>query len=194
VNGDLAVSRTIGDLEYKPRGAPLRLCPVSNQPKVDVIPRNKVDCSPTEEIFLLATDGLWDAISTVDALAFIKARIREYENSCDKPVDVKASLEFALRKLIRFVSIKRLSSDNISIILISRTGSQSVGASEHSVSEDSANKASPEIIPTSTHADSESVVPSIKEGSQTEPLPDEKPTEEAPGEIEMTTSYSILES
>mmetsp|Transcript_18227 Transcript_18227/g.23258 ORF Transcript_18227/g.23258 Transcript_18227/m.23258 type:complete len:519 (+) Transcript_18227:235-1791(+) len=123
VNGDLAVSRTLGDLEYKPRGSPLRLCPVSNQPEVDIIPRALASTKNgnDEELFLLATDGLWDAISTKDALEFIKERMREYEekNPTCCETESTAALKVALTKLIQFVSIDRLSSDNISIVLIS---------------------------------------------------------------------------
>ena len=53
VNGALAVSRALGDFDYKPKG--LREPPVSCMPDVSVLQRE-----PLDEFALIACDGIFD--------------------------------------------------------------------------------------------------------------------------------------
>ena len=58
VNGDLAVSRSFGDFDYKTnRDLPSIAQQVSCEPDVRMIPR-----SDTDNYLIFACDGIWDAI------------------------------------------------------------------------------------------------------------------------------------
>lgn len=119
VNGDLAVSRTIGDLEYKPHGSPNRLCPISIKPAVDVVQRCKG--SGAQEMYILASDGLWDGITTADACQFVidhvnknaRQKARKRRNFCQI-----SALKAAVESLVTFVFKRRLSADNITVLVV----------------------------------------------------------------------------
>ena len=58
MNGDLAVSRSFGDFDYKTnRDLPSIAQQVSCEPDVRMIPRND-----TDNYLIFACDGIWDAI------------------------------------------------------------------------------------------------------------------------------------
>lgn len=64
VNGQLAVSRAIGDFEYKPY--------VIAIPDVREIPLNG-----SEDFIILACDGLWDCLSEDDAARMVYKMVRK---------------------------------------------------------------------------------------------------------------------
>ena len=73
VNGSLAVSRALGDFEYKcveGRGPCEQL--VSPEPEVYVCERN----SEKDEFVVLACDGIWDVMSNEDLKEFLHARLK----------------------------------------------------------------------------------------------------------------------
>ena len=72
VNGCLAVSRALGDFDYK---AQAKLPPaqqlVSPEPEVDILERCEED-----QFVLLACDGVWDVLENEEAVELIGARLR----------------------------------------------------------------------------------------------------------------------
>lgn len=71
INGSLAVSRALGDYEYKNvegRGPCEQL--VSPEPEIFVRDRDEKD-----EFLVLACDGVWDVMSNEDICNFIRSRL-----------------------------------------------------------------------------------------------------------------------
>jgi len=75
VNGNLNLSRSIGDLEYKKN---YDLLPseqmICSTPDVQTYPREADD-----EFLLLACDGIWDVIGSQDAVDFVRGRLSQSE-------------------------------------------------------------------------------------------------------------------
>ncbi|XP_041468468.1 protein phosphatase 1B-like isoform X2 [Lytechinus variegatus] len=71
VNGSLAVSRALGDYDYKnnPKIPPTEQL-VSAEPEVTVIER-----TDEEEFIVLACDGIWDVMSNEELCQFIRSRL-----------------------------------------------------------------------------------------------------------------------
>jgi len=68
VNGDLAVSRALGDFYYKRQAdIPPAEQPVSAQPDVTIVPRNLA----TDQFLLLACDGIWDVMNNEACAQFV---------------------------------------------------------------------------------------------------------------------------
>eukprot|EP00611_Tribonema_gayanum_P018313 TRINITY_DN31407_c0_g1_i1.p1 TRINITY_DN31407_c0_g1~~TRINITY_DN31407_c0_g1_i1.p1 ORF type:complete len:270 (-),score=82.06 TRINITY_DN31407_c0_g1_i1:45-854(-) len=61
VDGDLAVSRALGDFQYKSRDLPPRNCKVTCVPDTLVYRR-----TPGDELLLLCCDGVWDVMNNDD--------------------------------------------------------------------------------------------------------------------------------
>ncbi|CAE7151888.1 unnamed protein product [Symbiodinium pilosum] len=71
VNGDLSLSRAIGDLEYKlDRRLPPDRQIVTASPDVRAVPRQTQD-----EFLLLACDGVWDVLSSQAAVDFLRKEL-----------------------------------------------------------------------------------------------------------------------
>lgn len=102
VNGTLAVSRALGDFEFKKdelRGSCEQL--VSPEPEVTVLERH-----PTDEFLILACDGIWDVMNNIDICEFVRYKLKiepNLTNVCSSVLDV------CLRKGSR---------DNMSIIIV----------------------------------------------------------------------------
>uniref|UniRef100_A0A8C8SR25 protein-serine/threonine phosphatase n=1 Tax=Pelusios castaneus TaxID=367368 RepID=A0A8C8SR25_9SAUR len=72
INGSLAVSRALGDFDYKAvawRGQTEQL--VSPEPEVYEVAR----CPGEDEFLVLACDGVWDAFNTEGLCAFVRSRL-----------------------------------------------------------------------------------------------------------------------
>lgn len=72
VNGSLAVSRALGDFEYKNvegKGQCEQL--VSPEPEVLTVERNAAD-----EFMVLACDGIWDVMSNDEVCSYVASRLR----------------------------------------------------------------------------------------------------------------------
>lgn len=86
VNGSLAVSRALGDFEYKNvegRGPCEQL--VSPEPEICVVERDEKD-----EFVVLACDGIWDVMSNIDLCDFVKSRMQltsDLRAVCNQVVD-----------------------------------------------------------------------------------------------------------
>ena len=102
INGTLAVSRALGDFEFKKneeRGPCEQL--VSPEPEVTVIERHFQD-----EFLILACDGIWDVMNNDDLCEFIRYKLNIEENLekiCSSVLDV---------------CLNKGSRDNMSIIIV----------------------------------------------------------------------------
>lgn len=77
VDGDLAVSRALGDFQYKQRDdLPPEKQRVSCEPDIKVWERR-----PTDETLILACDGLWDVMTNQEAIDAIRAIYRTGERN-----------------------------------------------------------------------------------------------------------------
>merc|ERR1719158_1931205 len=102
VNGTLAVSRALGDYEYKQvegKGQCEQL--VSPEPEIFIRSRNQQD-----EFLVIACDGIWDVMQNDDLMAYIVSRLQVTENLesiCNQVVDT---------------CLHKGSQDNMSIVLV----------------------------------------------------------------------------
>jgi serine/threonine protein phosphatase PrpC len=77
VDGDLAVSRALGDFQYKTRND----LPAVQQ-KVTFLPDITVHTrTPEDDILLLACDGLWDVMSNNEAIDMVRRIYQTGESS-----------------------------------------------------------------------------------------------------------------
>lgn len=75
VNGDLAVSRALGDYLYKQvAGFPAEKQQVSCEPEVTVLKREDKD-----DYLILACDGIWDVMTNEDCVQFVRSKVRQGE-------------------------------------------------------------------------------------------------------------------
>jgi len=113
VNGSLAVSRALGDFEYKNvEGKPPTEQLVSPEPEFFIKER-----IPSEDEFLvLACDGVWDVMTNQDICDFISARLKVHDNLetvCNEVIDT---------------CLHKGSRDNMSIIIIAFPSAPKVDA------------------------------------------------------------------
>ncbi|XP_029026621.1 protein phosphatase, Mg2+/Mn2+ dependent, 1Na (putative) isoform X2 [Betta splendens] len=110
VNGSLAVSRALGDFDFKevdwrPQTEQL----VSPEPEVCELAR-----SPEDEFLILACDGVWDAIGNEELCAFVRSRLHvcdDLREICTQVIDL---------------CLYKGSLDNISIIIVCFPGAPQV--------------------------------------------------------------------
>ena len=86
VNGSLAVSRALGDYDYKnnPSKAPTEQL-VSPEPEVTVFERTEDD-----EFIILACDGIWDVMTNEEICQFVRSRLvltDNLEEICNQVVE-----------------------------------------------------------------------------------------------------------
>ena len=87
VNGSLAVSRALGDFDYKcvhGKGPAEQL--VSPEPEVHDIERSEED----DQIIILACDGIWDVMGNEELCDFVRSRLEvtdDLEKVCNEVVD-----------------------------------------------------------------------------------------------------------
>ncbi|XP_033953736.1 protein phosphatase, Mg2+/Mn2+ dependent, 1Na (putative) isoform X1 [Pseudochaenichthys georgianus] len=110
VNGSLAVSRALGDFDFKevdwrPQTEQL----VSPEPEVYELER-----TPEDQFLILACDGVWDAIGNEELCAFVHSRLQvnnDLKDICSQVIDL---------------CLYKGSLDNISIIIVCFSGSPKV--------------------------------------------------------------------
>ncbi|XP_062341856.1 protein phosphatase, Mg2+/Mn2+ dependent, 1Nb (putative) isoform X2 [Osmerus eperlanus] len=113
INGSLAVSRALGDFNYK--GAENREPTqqmVSPEPEVCVLERSLAD-----EFLVLACDGVWDTITNEELCAFIRSRLcvcTDLREVCSQVIDLclyKGSLDNISIMLLCFPGAPQLSAE-----------------------------------------------------------------------------------
>jgi len=111
VNGSLAVSRALGDFEYKNvqgKGPCEQL--VSPEPEIVEMERTDSD----DEFVILACDGIWDVMSNEELCAFVRNRMMltdDLKQICNEVVDV---------------CLHKGSRDNMSIVIVAFEGAPKV--------------------------------------------------------------------
>jgi len=111
INGKLAVSRAIGDFAYKQnRSVPREEQVVSGTPDVRVVERRGDD-----EFLLIACDGVWDVISSQDAVNLVRSclgkRRRAWRRVMNHQMELSAIVETLFDNCVS-------SSDNLTAILV----------------------------------------------------------------------------
>uniref|UniRef100_A0A7S2RZ40 protein-serine/threonine phosphatase n=1 Tax=Rhizochromulina marina TaxID=1034831 RepID=A0A7S2RZ40_9STRA len=116
VDGNLAVSRAIGDFQFKTPGVAPENQAVSPVPEVKIIPRTMKD-----EMLFMACDGIWD-VMTEDDIAAFAMRARP-EAGYQAPSELTQFCD----SIIMEACVERCSGDNVSAIAVSmlHTSSQS---------------------------------------------------------------------
>jgi protein phosphatase 1B len=100
VNGSLAVSRALGDFEYKTNGD-MGQTEQLVSPEPDVL---SIERDPKDEFVVLACDGIWDVMSNEDIRDFVRDRLRttdkldEISNSVLDTCLNKVSLKYFIYK------------------------------------------------------------------------------------------------
>ena len=116
VNGDLSLSRALGDFRHKSLGhLPPSKQPVSSEPEVRSTKR-----TGDEHFVLLACDGLWDVISSNDATAFVNNRLERVASPLTQPLEME-SARLALAVVCEDLcseAVARGSTDNVSVIIV----------------------------------------------------------------------------
>jgi serine/threonine protein phosphatase PrpC len=97
VNGNLALSRAIGDRSERPA--------VCAEPEISV-----TTITPEDEFLVLATDGLWDVMSSSDVVAFIHALL-------EAAADDETEKEFIASSVVE-EALRRGTWDNITVIIV----------------------------------------------------------------------------
>jgi len=110
VNGSLAVSRALGDFEYKnvPSKGPCEQL-VSPEPEISEVDRND-----TDEFLVLACDGIWDVMSNEELAEFVSNRMTitdDLKEICDVVIDT---------------CLYKGSRDNMSLVIIAFKGAPQV--------------------------------------------------------------------
>jgi len=107
---DLSLSRAIGDRFAKPV--------VSSEAEIDCVPVNEDE----DEFFLLASDGLWDVMTSQEVVDFVNEMLECPTQSVKtKKGKIVLTPEFRKRKMARFVAheaLERGSADNVCVILV----------------------------------------------------------------------------
>lgn len=104
IDGNLAVSRGLGDFDFKGE----RKLPAAEQ-KVSCIPDiYEVSGIQKGALLLLACDGLWDVMTTKQAAAFVRSKLKK---------DPEADLGAIAAELIRFC-LRMESSDNLTVMIV----------------------------------------------------------------------------
>ena len=70
VNGNINLSRSIGDLEYKENAS----LPPERQAVTAFPDVKEVTLGPSDDFLILACDGIWDVLTNQDAVDYIYAR------------------------------------------------------------------------------------------------------------------------
>ena len=95
VNGSLAVSRALGDFDYKRvEGLPATEQLVSAEPELTCVER-----SPDDEFLVLACDGIWDVMSNQEVVDFVRYRLSIHQDLTQLTGEL---LETCLAKVGRF--------------------------------------------------------------------------------------------
>lgn len=114
VNGDLAVSRALGDFTYKQRNdLPAEEQQVSAEPDIKVEPR-----TGSEEFLIIACDGIWDVMTNDDAVNHVRMLMNKGESD----------MGLIAEDLID-VCLKLGSRDNMSAVIVKFPGAK-IGTGE----------------------------------------------------------------
>jgi len=108
VNGNLNLSRSIGDLKYKQvRGLEPSAQMITAEPDI-----KEVTLDPEDEFFILACDGIWDCLTNEEAVQYVRDRI-----------DTKTPIEVGTEMLDEIISVdpretSGIGGDNMTVMVV----------------------------------------------------------------------------
>jgi len=122
---NLSLSRAIGDRFAKPA--------ISSEVEIQVVPLSESSsgAEKKDEFIVLASDGLWNMMTSQECVNFIHERLNAFPEAMDKmsPLEMQQQ-EHARRKAMpRFVAneaLKRGSGDNVCIVIVWLSESENV--------------------------------------------------------------------
>jgi len=126
VNGDLSLSRSIGDLQYKRNpNLPAKDQVVSCTPDVQTFRRQ-----PGDEFMLIGCDGVWDVLSSQQAVDFVRPQVQRILAGQIRPSTVVEAI------LDRCVSpdltvTEGLGGDNMTLVLVVFAAEAGSGIQNH---------------------------------------------------------------
>lgn len=110
VNGNLALSRALGDFDFKSNKVlPPEAQAVSPEPEIE-----EVTITPDDEFIVIACDGIWDVMTSAEVVSFVRARLQEGQH-CN------AICEALLNKCIA-PSAPGLGCDNMTVMIVDLRG------------------------------------------------------------------------
>ena len=112
VNGILAVSRALGDFNFKDTNKPPNKFLVSASP--EIFEKNRDDVE--DEFLILACDGIWDVMSNQEACTFVRNRIRRKFRGTRNEIDAD-HIENVVNQLLDHC-LNLGSKDNMTAMLI----------------------------------------------------------------------------
>jgi len=113
VNGSLALSRALGDFEYKQN----HNLTVEEQAVTALPEIQEFDIEESDEFFILACDGIWDVLSSQDCVNFVRERLAARYNSGEEVKISKICEELCDRCLAPDTRGSGLGCDNMSVII-----------------------------------------------------------------------------
>lgn len=97
VNGSLAVSRALGDYEYK-NAEGMGPCEQVVSPEPEIFVRDRDDA--LDEFLVLACDGIWDVMTNEDLCQYIHSRLLLTDNLKDVTSQVIDTCLYKVRMVI----------------------------------------------------------------------------------------------
>ena len=108
INGNLALSRAIGDRSEQPL--------VSSEVEINQFQMD----DHNDEFIILASDGLWDVMSSQEAVDYCYRKIigEKTKTKNSKCIDVDAKIKQTMAKYIVKEALRRGSMDNITVVIV----------------------------------------------------------------------------
>lgn len=111
VNGNLNLSRSLGDLKYKQvKHLPPEAQMITAEPDIEIFEINPEE----DEFFILACDGIWDVLSNQDACDFVRQKVLQENMSLEEVV--QAVMKRCLAK--DPVSSQGIGGDNMTFMVV----------------------------------------------------------------------------
>jgi len=114
---NLSLSRAIGDRFAKPA--------ISDEVEIQLMPLSEStsDKEGKDEFIVLASDGLWDVMTSQDCVNFIHERLNECPEAMKKstPLEIQRQEHARRKTMSRFVAneaLKRGSGDNVCVVIV----------------------------------------------------------------------------
>ena len=123
VNGNLNLSRAIGDLKYKANMAiPPEGQIITAEPDV-----TQVTLGIDDEFMVLACDGIWDVMSNQEVVDFVRKRIQSHGRKGSGALDQKVLAQYASELLDNCLATdpkitRGIGGDNMTAIIVQFTG------------------------------------------------------------------------
>merc|ERR1719502_2041379 len=113
INGGLNVSRSIGDFKYKQNeNLPPNDQMVSCAPDISTFRRG-----PHDEFLLIACDGIWDVLSSQEAVSFVREKLPAMRSGSVKPSEVaEAVLDKCISPNLNWTG--GLGGDNMTLMIV----------------------------------------------------------------------------